>query len=62
MDNFDYVMHGKVFRFKDRSETGVAKVDVFISFGGLLMQLTGDPKRLEELDLDQGIYLLLRKV
>ncbi len=28
MDGFDYVMHGKIFRFKDRSDKGVAKVDV----------------------------------
>lgn len=35
---------------------------VYVSYGGLLMQLTGDPKRLEDLDVDQNIYLLVRKV
>lgn len=35
---------------------------VYVSYGGLLMQLTGDPKRLEDLDVDQNIYLLCRKV
>lgn len=35
---------------------------VYVSYGGLLMQLTGDPKRLEDLDIDQNIYLLMRKV
>ena len=35
---------------------------VYVSYGGLLMQLTGDPKRLEYLDIDQNIYLLMRKV
>lgn len=33
-----------------------------MSYGGLLMQLTGDPKRLEDLDIDQNVYLLMRKV
>lgn len=35
---------------------------VYASYGGLLMQLTGEPKRLEELDVDQNVYLLCRKV
>ena len=35
---------------------------VFASFGGLLMQLSGDPKRLEDLDVDQALYILIRKV
>lgn len=43
-----------------RSWLGLAQV--YVSYGGLLMQLTGDPKRLEDLDVDQSIYLLLRKV
>ena len=38
------------------------RADVYASFGGLLMQLTGEPKRLEDLDIDQNIYLLMRKV
>ena len=37
-------------------------LQVYVSYGGLLMQLTGDPKRLEDLDIDQNIYLLMRKV
>lgn len=37
-------------------------LQVYVSYGGLLMQLTGDPKRLEDLDVDQNIYLLCRKV
>lgn len=37
-------------------------MQVYVSYGGLLMQLTGDPKRLEDLDIDQNIYMLIRKV
>ncbi|GAB4822226.1 hypothetical protein N2152v2_009272 [Parachlorella kessleri] len=72
MDKYDYVMHGKVFKYKDNSSSGQLKADVsraarldvevYVSFGGLLMQLTGDPKRLEELDIDQNVYILMRKV
>ena len=39
-----------------------APLQVYVSYGGLLMQLTGDPKRLADLDIDQNIYLLMRKV
>jgi DNA-directed RNA polymerases I, II, and III subunit RPABC3 len=62
MNDYDYVMHGKVFKFKDSGETkAFNKAEVYISFGGLLMQLTGEIKQLEQLDLDQSIYLLMKK-
>lgn len=61
-DRYDYVMFGRVFKYKDSSASGHSKADVYVSFGGLLMQLTGDPKRVEDLDLDQTVYLLIRKV
>lgn len=61
-DLYDYVMFGKVFKYKDAMDNGHVKADVFVSFGGLLMQLSGDPKRLEDLDIDNNVYLLLRKV
>ena len=38
------------------------RVQVYVSFGGLLMQLTGDLQKLQELDVDANIYLLMRKV
>ena len=38
------------------------RVEIYISFGGLLMQLTGDPNKLEELEVDSNVYLLVRKV
>ena len=42
MDNYDYVMYGKIFKYKDNSSAGHARVEVFISYGGLLMQLIGE--------------------
>ena len=62
MDAFEYVMYGKIFKYKDSSKSGVIKVEVYISFGGLLLQLIGDPKKLETLEVDNSIYLLVRKV
>lgn len=38
------------------------RVQVYVSFGGLLMQLTGDLQKLQDLDVDANIYLLMRKV
>lgn len=38
-----------------------AQVQVYVSFGGLLMQLTGDVDKLHELQVDSNVYLLLKK-
>ncbi len=35
---------------------------IFVSFGGLLMMLKGDPRNLKELEVESRIYLLMRKV
>ena len=37
-------------------------MEVYISFGGLLMLLIGDPKKLEDLEVDSPVYVLIRKV
>ena len=62
LDDYDYVMHGKVFKFKDNHNTGQLKVEVYVSYGGLLMQITGSPKELESLEVDSNVFLLMRKV
>ena len=38
------------------------RVRVYISYGGLLMLITGDLQKLQELEVDSNIYLLMRKV
>jgi DNA-directed RNA polymerase I, II, and III subunit RPABC3 len=38
------------------------RVKVYISFGGLLMLITGDLQKLQELEVDANVYLLMRKV
>lgn len=62
MDDYEYVMYGKLFKFGDDHSTGTPKVEVYVSFGGLLMLLKGDPKKLEELEINSRLYLLVRKV
>src|SRR6201999_3327008 len=56
MDRYDYVMHGKVFKIdvpKESQHGGTdRRIEVFASFGGLLMSLKGDVRNLAKLDLD----------
>ena len=67
MDNFDYVMCGKVFQFSN-AESGTLSIS--ISFGGLLFQIsklkmdekTGKPKSFEEINLDDTLYLMIKKL
>ena len=59
--DYEYVMYGKVFKFKETSDTAAPRVEVYVSFGGLLMQLTGDPGRLVHMRLDDNIFLLIKK-
>lgn len=52
----------QVYKYKDTFAGGQIKVEVYISFGGLLMLLVGDPKKLQDLEVDSSVYLLVRKV
>ncbi|CAI7596465.1 RNA polymerase Rpb8 [Penicillium cosmopolitanum] len=57
-NDYDYVCHGKVYRF----EEGATKdtMAVFVSFGGLLLYLEGPYKKVAPLRIDY-VYLLLKK-
>jgi DNA-directed RNA polymerases I, II, and III subunit RPABC3 len=57
-DNYEYVMHGRVF---DMSYKKDGSVTVAISYGGLLMRLSGDQRHLASILPDQRLYLLLKK-
>eukprot|EP00246_Nothoceros_aenigmaticus_P010060 TRINITY_DN26364_c0_g1_i1.p1 TRINITY_DN26364_c0_g1~~TRINITY_DN26364_c0_g1_i1.p1 ORF type:complete len:158 (+),score=32.47 TRINITY_DN26364_c0_g1_i1:250-723(+) len=61
-DKYEYVMYGKLYKYADDESTGMHKVEVYVSFGGLLMKLKGDPNNLNSLQIDQRLYLLMRKV
>ena len=72
MDSFDYVMCGKVFQFSKETdkEGGRDTLAISISFGGLIFQIsklkkdekTGKPKAFEDINLDDTLYLLLKKL
>jgi hypothetical protein len=53
-------MHGRVYKYTDE-KGGAPRVAVLISFGGLLMELKGDPRFLQGVTLDSKVYLLIRK-
>ncbi|KAH9486772.1 DNA-directed RNA polymerases I, II, and III subunit rpabc3 [Psilocybe cubensis] len=57
-DEYDYVMYGKIYKFD--SDSGEI-VTAYISFGGLLMSLTGSSRHMTSIVLGDPIYLLMRK-
>ena len=57
-DNYEYVMHGRVFDVSYKKE-GV--VVIAISFGGLLCRLTGDQRHLSSVLPDMRLYILIKK-
>eukprot|EP00467_Chlorarachnion_reptans_P020877 CAMPEP_0114486296 /NCGR_PEP_ID=MMETSP0109-20121206/140_1 /TAXON_ID=29199 /ORGANISM="Chlorarachnion reptans, Strain CCCM449" /LENGTH=153 /DNA_ID=CAMNT_0001662451 /DNA_START=150 /DNA_END=611 /DNA_ORIENTATION=+ len=59
MDDYDYVMHGRVFQIEER-KTGDSII--YASFGGLMMSLKGNPKNFSGLEADMRIYALCKKV
>ena len=59
IDQYDYCMHGKIYRCE---HVGEHKLAVYVSYGGLLMKLVGEQRHLQSLDLDSQIYCLIRKV
>lgn len=57
-DTYEYVMHGRVFNI-DYKKDGV--IVIAISFGGLLMRLTGDQRHLSSILPDMRLYVLIKK-
>jgi DNA-directed RNA polymerase I, II, and III subunit RPABC3 len=58
LDEYEYGMCGKVFKYEHLSDKKVAAV---ASFGGLLMMLKGEQRYLVRIALDQKVYALIRK-
>ncbi|CAM6100659.1 unnamed protein product [Calypogeia fissa] len=61
-DKYEYVMYGKLYKYSEVEQGGASKVEIYISYGGLLMMLKGDPNNLNAFKVDQRLYLLMRKV
>lgn len=49
MDQYDYVMHGRVFKIVHAEGQNI---EISTSFGGLLLKVTGDQARLSALHMD----------
>ena len=61
-DGYEYVMYGKCYKKVEENAGGLTRASAFISFGGLLANLKADPKNLQEIEIDDRIYLLMRAV
>lgn len=59
LEKYDYVMHGKIFKFTEENN---GKVSVYVSFGGLLLGITGEPQHVNNLIMDDRVYLLMKKL
>lgn len=59
IDMYEYVMFGKVFK---KVNAAANKVQVYASFGGLLMCLEGERSDMDVFALDDRVYLLVKKV
>ncbi|KAL7753838.1 DNA-directed RNA polymerases I, II, and III subunit RPABC3 [Sorochytrium milnesiophthora] len=56
-DEYDYVCHGRVYKFEEVAD----KVAVYVSYGGLLMCLEGEYRHLQSFSKGENVYLLMRK-
>lgn len=64
-NSFEYVMYGKLYRIEGEDnlrEHSKSKLSAYVSFGGLLMRLQGDPNNLHGFEVDQDLYLLMKKL
>lgn len=63
-DSFEYVMYGLNYRIEgeDSSTETSTRLAAYISFGGLLMRLQGDANNLHGFEVDQHLYLLMKKL
>jgi DNA-directed RNA polymerase I, II, and III subunit RPABC3 len=57
-ENYDYVMYGKIFK---RLESENDIINIFASFGGLIMRLHGKSENLKDLTNNLRIYLLMKR-
>ena len=57
---YDYVMYGKMYRYEEDGSHHKAKV--YVSYGGLLMELQGEQQYLQQIPQARNIYLLIREI
>eukprot|EP01023_Acetabularia_acetabulum_P028304 TRINITY_DN2677_c1_g1_i2.p3 TRINITY_DN2677_c1_g1~~TRINITY_DN2677_c1_g1_i2.p3 ORF type:complete len:138 (-),score=18.01 TRINITY_DN2677_c1_g1_i2:522-935(-) len=47
LDKFEYIQYGKVFKVIDKSDNNPPLQELLISYGGMLMLIYGDPKKIK---------------
>jgi len=55
-------MYGQVYRIEGDDSEASSRLSAFVSFGGLLMRLQGDANNLHGFEIDQKVYLLMKKL
>lgn len=63
-DSFEYVMYGKIYRIEgdEAHNEASSRLSAYVSYGGLLMRLQGDANNLHGFEVDQHLYLLMKKL
>ncbi|XP_037492973.1 LOW QUALITY PROTEIN: DNA-directed RNA polymerases II and V subunit 8A [Jatropha curcas] len=61
-DKFEYIMYGKLYKITEEGLGADVKAELFISFGGLLLDMKGNPDYVTEFQLDHKYYLCMRKL
>lgn len=61
-DEYEYVMHGKCYKKTEEDDDAAEKTATYISFGGLLACVKTDAKAMSEVDVDDRVYCLMRKI
>lgn len=68
-EQFEYVMHGKIYRIEGDEIGGSGaggetsgRLAAYVSYGGLLMKLQGDANNLHGFEVDHHVYLLMKKL
>jgi DNA-directed RNA polymerases I, II, and III subunit RPABC3 len=67
-DDYEYVCYGRVYKFDEppiskntKSDRSGKIVSCYISFGGLLMCLSGSWRHLNQINIGEMVYLLIRR-
>ncbi|CAH9062176.1 unnamed protein product [Cuscuta epithymum] len=59
-DDYEYVMQGKLYRIPEGNSRD--ELRLIVSFGGLLMELSADSSIAAKFELDQRLFILIRKI
>lgn len=61
-DKFEYVMHGLLYKMSEDTSDRDLAAEVYISFGGLQMMLKGDATKMGNYNVDEKLFLLMRRL